>query len=257
MRSPLPRLPSVEDGAERLAVRAVWRRLRQAGVPRVQYALAVRLLHGSLYVGAFLCHIHVLPPAAAHCSHPACALDQRLEGLVHAFVECPAVAAAAQWVCSVFAAVAGGAAPPPSPAVLLADDGVEWEPPQSLAHLWTHLRLSYLHAVWQLRARRSLAGKAFVPAAVCGATLAAVRGAIRRDFVCATCDLRRLGGAYAEWFRGRDLSITLDEFADRWARGGVLCMVPDAACPRLQVRFSLSLPVPAPGGGGDAGVEDL
>jgi hypothetical protein len=41
-------------------VRAVWKRLRRADLPREQYAFAVRLLHGSLYVGAFLCHVHVL-----------------------------------------------------------------------------------------------------------------------------------------------------------------------------------------------------
>lgn len=250
---------SEEAEAERTAVRAVWRRLRTADLPRVQYALAVRVLHGSLYVGAFLCHIRVLPPAAAHCSHPGCEPSRLLEGLQHAFVECPAVAAAAQWVCAVYGVVAGGVAPPPSPSVLLADDGVDWAPDAPLQRLWTHLRVSYLHAVWQMRARRSLAGKVFGPADVCGATVAAVRGAIQRDWVRATSDLRRLGGVYAEWFRGRDASITVEEFEDRWARGGVLCRVEgggDAAWPRLQLRFSLSLPVPAPVdvGGADGGV---
>ncbi len=64
---------SAAEEEERKVLRAVWRRLRQADLPREEYALAVRLLHGSLYVGAFLCHIHVLPPHAACCPHPACA----------------------------------------------------------------------------------------------------------------------------------------------------------------------------------------
>ena len=45
--------PSEAAAEERRAVRAVWRRLRAADLPREEHALAVRLLHGSLYVGAF------------------------------------------------------------------------------------------------------------------------------------------------------------------------------------------------------------
>lgn len=220
--------------------------MRAADVPREHYALAFRLLHGCLYVGAFLCHIGVLPPAAACCPHPSCAAAEPppLDGLTHSFLTCPAVEAAAGWVAAVFAAVSGGAPPPLCPRVFLADETSVWAPPPPLAHLWTHLRLAYLHAVWRLRARRSLAGEELTPVAVCGATVAAVRAAIRRDFTRATRDLRRLGGTYAEWFRGRDASIQVGEFLRRWAHGDVLCRVTQGG---LQLHFSLALPVAVPG----------
>ena len=192
----VPPAETEEHTRERQAVRAVWRRLREADLPREQYATALRILHGSIYVRAFLCHIHVLPPGEACCSHAACAglAVPPLEGLTHAFVECPAVAPAAAWVCRVFAAASGGAPPPVCPRVLLADEPSVWAPPPDLRHMWAHLRLSYLHAVWQLRARRDLAGQPFGPAAVCGAVVAAVRAAIQRDWTRATRDMRHLSG---------------------------------------------------------------
>ena len=101
-------------------MRAVWRRLRAADLPREEHALAVRLLHGSLYVGAFLCHIHVLPPGSACCPHPACSVGAArppLDDLGHAFLTCPAVAPAVDWVCRVFAAASGGPQPPSCPRV--------------------------------------------------------------------------------------------------------------------------------------------
>jgi hypothetical protein len=55
----------------------VWKRLRAADLPRTQHALALRLLHGSLYVGAFLCHIQVLPPEAEHVAPTHHALRRR------------------------------------------------------------------------------------------------------------------------------------------------------------------------------------
>ena len=108
--------------------------MRAADLPRTQHALALRLLHGSLYVGAFLCHIQVLPPEAACCPHPPCAAAEQppLDGLTHAFLACPAVAAAAQWVCSVFAAVSGAAPPPLCPRVFLADEACVWQPEPEL-----------------------------------------------------------------------------------------------------------------------------
>lgn len=243
---PPPASPAEE--AERQAVRAVWHTLRAADLPREHYALAVRLLHGSLYVGGFLCHIRVLPPAAACCPHPACAAEAAppLDSLSHAFLSCPAVASAADWVCRVFAAVSGGAPPPPCPRVMLAGEASVWAPPEGLSHLWTHLRLAFLHAVWQLRGRRSLAGAAFDAVAVCGATVAAVRAAMRRDWTRATHDMRRLHGTYAEHFRGRDTSLQVGEFVRRWARGGVLCAVDGGA---MTLRFSLGVPVAAPAAG--------
>jgi hypothetical protein len=132
--------PRPHDSAER----RLWRELRQAELPREQYGTVYRILHGSLYVGALLCHIRVLPKQQACCAHPAC--QGELETLSHAFLLCPAVAPAAEWVCRVFGAVAGCAPPPASARVLLADDDVEWVPPGA-DQVWLALRAAYLHAV--------------------------------------------------------------------------------------------------------------
>lgn len=248
-----PGAPEQEE-AEWRAARAAWVRIRRAGLPREQHGLAYRILHGSLYVNSFLCHIGLLPAHAAYCECADCQPEGVLESLSHAFLRCPAVAPAAAWVCSVFAAVSGGAAPPCCPRVLLGDEHAVWRPEPSLQHCWTHLRVSFLHSVWQLRARRSRAGRPFCPATVCAATVAAVRAAIQRDWLRASADLRRLPGTYSEWFRGRNVNISMERFKRRWARGGCLCSVEAGAggAARLVLRFSVALPVAAPPAAPDA-----
>ena len=151
---------------------------------------------------------------------------------------------AAAWLCHVFAAVSHAPPPPADARVLLAADPAAWEPhPECLTFLWTNLRLAFLHSVWQLRCRRSLTGEAFTAAAICGAVVAAVRQAVRRDWQRATQALHRLDGTSAEWFRGREMSLTQAEFEHRWARGGVICTVEGE---QMRVRLSLAFPVPAP-----------
>lgn len=232
-------------GSPGSAERGLWRELKQAELPREQYGTVYRILHGSLYVGALLCHIRVLPKQQACCAHPAC--QGELETFSHAFLLCPAVARAAEWVCGVFGAVAGCAPPPASARVLLADDDVEWVPPGA-DQVWLALRAAYLHAVWQLRCRRSLTGVPFSAAGVCGAVVAAVSASIRRDWARATEDLVRLSGACPEWFRGRSPARTVAQFQERWAHRGVLCRVNRGAGGRreLALRFSLAHPLPAP-----------
>lgn len=230
------------------AARALWQGLHSADLPREQYGTLYRLLHGSLYVGAMLCHIHVLPKQQACCTHPAC--SQELETLSHAFLSCPAVAPAAEWVCRVFGAVAGCAPPVASARVLLADDRVEWSPPAAGA-LWLALRAAFLHSVWQLRCQRSLTGTPFSAAGVCAAVVAAVTASIRRDWARASQNLVRLSGACPEWFRGASPALLVQAFEARWAHRGVLCQVRRTAGEEgerreLVLRFSLSHPVPSP-----------
>lgn len=232
--------------AERQAQRAFWERLRRADLPRDQYGLAYRIAHGSLYVGGFLCHISMLPPAAACCLHPTC--DQ-LETLSHAFVTCPAVASAATWLCDLFAAVSGRPPPPATPQVLLADEPSVWQPhSSSLQFLWTNLRLAYLASVWRLRCERSLTHRPFDARAVTLAVVRVLRSAILRDWTRATRDLTRLDASYCEWFRGQDPSLSMEEFGSRWSFGGVLCSVQHAlgGARQLQLRISQTTPVPVP-----------
>lgn len=243
-----------QEEAEWRAARTAWVRLRQAGLPREQHGLAFRILHGSLYVNSFLCHIGLLPAHAAYCECYECQPAGVLESLSHAFLHCPAVAPAAAWLCSVYAAVSGGAAPPCCPRVLLGDEHAVWRPEPSLQHCWTHLRVSFLHSVWQLRARRSRAGRPFCPSTVCAATVAAVRAAIQRDWLRASQDLRRLPGTYSEWFRGRNVNISMERFERRWARGGCLCVLEAEAedTARMALRFTVAVPVAAPAAAPDA-----
>ena len=212
-------------------------------MPREQYGTVYRILHGSLYVGALLCHVHVVPRDQACCTHPAC--EGVLETLSHAFLLCPAVAPAAEWVCQVFGAVVGCAPPPATARTLLA--GVGWVPPRA-GHVWLALRAAFLHTVWQLRCRRSLAGLPLSAPGVCAGVVAAVTTSIRRDWARATKDLVKLSGACPEWFRGRSPALTLAQFKARWAHRHVLCRVGGGEDERreLELRFSLSHPVPAP-----------
>ncbi|GAB4819554.1 hypothetical protein N2152v2_006971, partial [Parachlorella kessleri] len=60
--------PGDPDSAER----CLWVAMRRADLPREQYIVLYRILHGSMYVGAFLHHISVIPRQQACCSHPAC-----------------------------------------------------------------------------------------------------------------------------------------------------------------------------------------
>lgn len=241
--------PDGPTAADSQAQQAHWRRLLDADLPRDQYGLAYRLAHGSLYVAAFLCHVHALSPGSAYCTHPACA-ELQLESLTHAFIACPAVAPAAAWLCSLFAAVSGQPPPPVHPQVLLADNPSVWSPqPSSLQFLWTNMRMSFLASVWRLRCRRTLAYAPFTPLAVAGAVVSTLRSAIWRDWTRATRDLTRLEPAYWEWFRGRDPALDMVEFEARWAHGSVLCQVVDDADPQhgLRLRLSVDAPVPAPG----------
>ena len=202
-----------------------------------------------------MCHIGVVGPALACCSHAACV--SQLETLSHAFLACPAVAPAAAWLCRVFGAVAGGHEPPVSAQLLLGDSRAAWQPPRGSEHLWTALRVAYVHSVWRLRCRRSLTGRAFTAASVCAAVVAAIREAIQRDWARATQSLVKLSGACPEWFRGRSPALSLSDFRARWAVRGVLCTAlggveeggdedAPARPPQLTLHFSLAHPVPAP-----------
>jgi hypothetical protein len=230
------------DGAQR----AVWQRLKDADLPRDAHATAFRVLHGCLYVAGFLCHIRVVPPAQACCVHPAC--HECLDDLLHVLFECPVVAPAAAWVCSLFAAVSGEQPPPVDPQVLLADDQAVWHPHRpALQHLWTNLRVAYLHAVWVLYCKRHFSAQPFSAATVCGVVVSALKAAIWRDWKRAMLDLTKLDGTYAAWFRGRTPALQLADFKARWAHRSVLCAVGDGAGgARLTVHLSLHAPVPAP-----------
>ena len=148
-----------------------------------------------------------------------------------------------------FAAVSGQPLPPATPQVLLADEPFVWQPhPSSLQFLWTNMRLAFLASVWRLRCERSLTHRSFDAHAVATAVVRVLRSAILRDWTRTKLYLTRLDASYCEWFRGRDPSLDMEEFEDRWSHGGVLCAVlhvPGSA-PQLQLRITQTAPAPVP-----------
>ena len=130
-------------------------------LPRRLGVLGFRLLHGTLACNAFTFyrtwgdrrgpHAH-----EACCSHAACR-GQQLETLTHAFLECPAVQSAVDWLLNTWQALAAGAGdqPPRDARVLLVDDHRVWAPPPNLAKLWHRLRLAVLYGIWHYRCRRT------------------------------------------------------------------------------------------------------
>ena len=157
------------------------------------------------------------------------------------------MAPAAEWLGRIFAAVAAFPTPPLAPEVLLVGNGGGWVAPGDAHQVWLLLRGSFLHAVWQLRCRRSLTGEPFTALAVCAATVAAVTSTLRRDWARVTQSLIGMSGMCPEWFRGRSPALALHAFRSRWAHRGVLCRVREGegdGQPTLQLRFTLAHPCP-------------
>ncbi|KAJ9522576.1 hypothetical protein QJQ45_019643, partial [Haematococcus lacustris] len=131
----------------------VWQELLDPTLRREHVVVAWRILHGSLMVGAMWGH--VLGEAAGPSSF-ACRLCQAgpLETLSHAFLTCPYVAPAWEWVLDVYGSLTG-TRPPSGDALLLLTgrptrgEAPSFTPPDPL--LWRRLRVAYLGTVWRLR----------------------------------------------------------------------------------------------------------
>jgi exonuclease III len=238
------------------ASRAAWNRLGSRELPRDSRVTAWRALHACLYSGVFAAYVFRRPVAEARCAAEGCHAHA-FETLPHMFLQCPCVSEAADWLLSLWEAIAGaGQRPPRTAAVLVADDQRAWAPEGGAAMrgLWTALRVSWLHAVWLLRTRRAAdpARAAFTSRSVVAATVAAVVRLIRMDYARCLADPRQQTAAPSDWFRGaRDPTLVVEEFVQRWGANGVLCVVEppaqSAASGRLVIRLSCRHPVLAPG----------
>ena len=209
--------------------RGAWKRLMEPSLPRDARALAWRLLHVSLYSSVFWAYVTRQSVVAACCASPACGAGCP-ETSQHLFLSCPDVAAAADWLVRLWAAIVGPAeAPPPrTAAVLLADDHRVWKPAggEERVALWSALRLSWLSAVWAQRCRRLAdpARSTVSPAGIVSATVAAVTRLLRRDYTRTVSDARTLTPSPRDWFRGRASPVLArEEFLKRWGVNGVLC----------------------------------
>ena len=252
-----------------------WPRLLDPTLPRPFTITAWRALHGQLGCNAILHHVqrHIRtitspcqPFCPAPCCRPALALvhppDPPLETLTHLFFTCPDFAPVLPWLCSVWAALTGRAAPPLTATLLLGDDLREWttDSPAGdlrLLALWTRLRVCIVGAIWRVRCLRQQGTALSASPARLAVSMAVniVREAIERDWLRTTTDIRQLDNGYfsVEWWRGQDPSLTFAQFEELWASPPVLCSAtegdPEADPPvphSLVIRIDTDTPIPFP-----------
>lgn len=227
-----------------VASRAVWRRVWDRGATYAQHAVAWRILHGALMVGAYKLRVApYLPVEAAYCTCCAAAgRPGRLETLTHAFMECPAVAPALDWLLAVYGALTGSA-PPRDALVVLADADWFWAPPDRT--LWTRMRLAFLGVAWQVRCRGFAApDPAAAARTIVERVVRTLESGVRRDWVRVTTDPVQLAvGLYpTTWFVGPRSRLTEQQFRDLWPdAGGWYEAAAGAAV--AHVRLSSSWPV--------------
>ena len=228
--------PRPRPGAD--AFVAVWRRLRDPTIFRPFRVTCWRLLHGTLGCQAFLEHVRckVAPPGqrrpvvASCCAAPACLATGEAETLTHAFLTCPEVQPAVDWMLATWAAL-GQPAAPRCWRVLLADDLAAWpEKPTDAGALrmWTRLRVTTLGAIWRVRCSRDTdpEGGPFARR-VARMVTDHLCAAIQRDWQRTQCDVRQLddGAFCVDWWRGLDCSLSVDKFVEQWADPPVFCRV--------------------------------
>jgi hypothetical protein len=234
-----------EEGQE---YRAAWRRCWDRRLPRPLSQFGWLLLHGAVYVSAFRAYTFSLEgDGAAACGAAGCAgaSPPALETLSHAFVDCPTVRPAVEWLRALWAAVAGEP-PPRQAAVLLADDHRIWQPPTAeLRFLWTALRLQLLHSIWTLRCGRSLSGGEYTAVAVVALTVQRLRRSMLRDFSWVRGDPRQ-EARDPTCFPGRQQHVwNRAHFEATWGAGGVLCRIGADSQGQPRLRLTLSAAHPA------------
>ena len=244
-----------------------WPRLLDPTLHRPFVITAWRLAHGQLGCNAFLHYVQrkvpaITSPCSNLCGSPACAELGRIETLTHAFMECPDMAPAIDWLCQAWAALTGQAAPPRSAAVLLGDDLRAWtvdspaEEPRLLA-LWTRLRVAAIGSIWQARCARDQGRLRDISPARLAILLAAkrLRGAIERDWLRVSEDIRTLDNGFfcADWWRGVDPQLSMEKFSSSWAFGSIFCTVTEGdedAEPPLPASIAIHVgedqPIPFP-----------
>ena len=206
----------------------------------------MRLLHGSLFCGAFMLRIHghrALPTAC--CKSPQC--QGALETLTHLFVRCPSVQPAVDWLLDLWGAIHGNRPDLQGPVlerVLLADDHRDWKPEGHLQDLWTTLRVAFLHAVWTLRCAR-LHGHpgAVTPTAIACKVIHALRSAIQLDWLRVSSDLKSATDVCSSWFRGAEMKLKEEDFLAIWGHSQVLCTVQQG---HFELRLSTTHPIGLP-----------
>lgn len=261
--------PQVDDTIDSCAPRpeadppswaGVWPRLHDLALDRDHRILAWRLLHGSLWCGAFQAYIGhrseqlTIRERAeqATCPRPGC--QGTLETLSHMLLDCPTSMRVWTWVAAIWRLLSDGAAPPLTVAVLLADDDRVWQPQPQLQSLWTRLRLAVLFMIFTSRRQRRLGLPTNAPS-IAARVLHNLRSAVLGDWhrVSSGGGLAGLssGVCCSTWLRGRHPLLTLTDFRKLWGPEGVLYKVTTTpgARPKLDILWSVQTPVPIPTGG--------
>ena len=244
-------LLAVPETLPQVPWRHVWARIQGVLTSRVQRALAWRLLHASVFCGAFRGYINPdIPEADRCCPRPCCASQP--ETLTHLFLTCPVSARVIRWVCDVWAGVMGGVRPVASAAVFLGDDTRVWDPGTEYGDLWTRVRLATLHAIWSAACLRRK-GVVRNSASIAAKIVWDLRGAMDRDWQRTQEDVRLHASILSDWLRGRDTCISREHFQHMWGPlGGFYTLVPSPLPhgePTLRILFSDRRPIPVPHGG--------
>lgn len=233
------------------AAHQTWRRLWCCPADNHCKVLGWRLLHASLPVRAYRVAQRGGTLPMARCQQPACLAQGRrgpYETYTHLFMDCPAARPAMTWLRRLWAAVAG-ATPPDDAMVLLGDHAPSWpDYPREKArqHLWTFLRLTVLHQIWDTR-HKALPADQQTAAAMVRRCIMAVVETMQRLFYRSTRRQHLIEHLPLHLLTEEVLDTSLEGFMNSWCMGDALCSVVLSAGdgqPRLLVRLSEFHPVP-------------
>ncbi|EIE22816.1 WLM-domain-containing protein [Coccomyxa subellipsoidea C-169] len=153
-------------------------------------------------------------------------------------------------------AVTGETAPPSSTDLLLADDTRVWEP---LRPIWQRLRLATICQLWAAYQRGHHQPDAHTsPGQLAVRILSSCIKALLADWRIATAYIQlrkltedhpaqgfRLSIVFHDWLRGRDPTLSREQFIARWRHRGVLCTMDALPDAQPVVRWSAQYPIAA------------
>lgn len=253
---------TMDSAAERAQM---WRRLWACPAGNRAKVLGWRLAHARLPCGLYLATKRgpgTGPSGPRHlCAAPSCAQlagrGRPRDSLTHAFLACPAMAPARQWLGQLWAAISGGQEPPlDDAAVMLGDHPTAWEQHPARAdggqstgqvRLWGAVRLTFLLAMWC--AHQTGDPQERTARAVVQATVQELQQRMREQFATAALPDGILDSLPIQLLSADLQQTKLADFTAVWAHRGVLCTVEQAAGnspPSLNIKLSMAHPVPAP-----------
>jgi hypothetical protein len=227
------------------AVTQVWKELCQPDIHRPARITAWRILHGSLMVGAFYCHVY--KQGATHpdrfCPHTCC--QEKVANLTHTFLHCSIAAPVVQYIQAFWHWLDPRATPLP-PEALLTADSRSWAPSQPFKALWVRLRVSYLQAVWGAYQQARCSHRTPSSASIASTTLHYCHKNMLQDWQLSLSGLRALtADGFTKQLSGPSAATAREAFFEKWGGEGVLCAL---ECPdRLAITWTRQSPVRMPG----------